>query len=249
MGIWIDVVVLCIILLFVFISAKRGFVRSAVEAVGFIAAVLITFTISTPLSNITYDKIIEPPIMTAITASAEKSVSDFEGDFSKIPQETVKSTVSGAVDSAWDSLPAFLRGSAEKSGAVKEDVKNTLSENLKHGVTSAAETASQTVVKPVITKILSLIYSVFLLIVLMFLVKIIAKALNRVFSFSIIGTANSVLGGVLGIFKGAVIAILFCLLISAAVSFTENGFLIFTKDALKDAVLFKFLIGITPFGF
>ena len=67
MSIVLDLIVLAIILFTVFMSAKRGFVRVALEVVGFIAAVFITFTISTPLVNITYDKIIAPPIVSSVT--------------------------------------------------------------------------------------------------------------------------------------------------------------------------------------
>ena len=63
MNFLLDLIVLAIIAAVALISARRGFVRVAIELVGFIAAIFITFTISTPLASLTYDKIIEPPIV------------------------------------------------------------------------------------------------------------------------------------------------------------------------------------------
>ena len=58
MGIILDLIIAAVIIIEVVISARRGFARVAIELVGFIAAILLTFTISTPLSQATYDKII-----------------------------------------------------------------------------------------------------------------------------------------------------------------------------------------------
>ena len=66
MSVVLDIIVLAIILVTVFLSAKRGFVRVLIELVGFVAAVFISFTISTPLADMTYDKIIEPPIVASV---------------------------------------------------------------------------------------------------------------------------------------------------------------------------------------
>lgn len=220
MSIVLDLVVLAIILFTVFMSARRGFVRVAVEVVGFIAAVFITFTISTPLGNITYDKIIEPPIVSSVSTAAGESTSQ-------------------VVDKAWDSLPEFIKSNSEKIGISKESIDKSIENNIGSGAESAVKAASQNAVKPVVVKFLTLIYSVFILIILLFLVKILAKFINRLFSFSLVGTMNRVLGGILGIPKGIIIAIAFCLVISLAVSFTSGGFLIFTKDAIEGSWFFS----------
>lgn len=220
MSIVLDLIVLAIILFTVFMSAKRGFVRVALEVVGFIAAVFITFTISTPLGNITYDKIIEPPIVSSVSSAAGESTSQ-------------------VVDKTWDSLPEFVKNNSEKIGISKEKIDKSIGENIGEGAEAAVKSASQNAVKPVVVRILSLIYSVFILIILLFLVKILAKFINRLFSFSLVGKMNRVLGGILGIPKGIIIAIAFCLIISLAVSFTSGGFLIFTKDAIDNSWFFS----------
>ena len=90
-------------------------------------------------------------------------------------------------------------------------------------------------------KLISLIYSVFLMIILIFIVKILAKFINRLFSFSIVGSLNRVLGGIVGIPKGIIIAALFCTVVSLIVSVTENGFLIFTGEAVRGSWFFTHL--------
>ena len=225
MSIILDLIVLAIIVLTVLISAKRGFVRTLIELAGFIAAVFITFTISTPLADTTYDKIIEPSVVSSVTSVADTaSISSAE-----------------TVDTFWNELPEWIRSGVEKVGISKDSLNGSISENIGNGVQTAVESASQNVIKPAVTSTLALIYQVILIIVLLALVKPLAKLINKLFSFSVIGTANRILGGVVGVPKGIIYAVAFCLIITLIVSFTQNGFLIFTNDVMEKSFFFSFV--------
>ena len=222
MSIILDLIVLAIIVITVLISAKRGFVRTAVELVGFIAAVFISFTISTPLANTTYDKIIEPSILSTVTSAANTVADD---------------SAAAAVDGIWNRMPDWLKIGVERAGISKESLDGSITDNIQ----SAAESASQNVIKPAVTNTLALVYQVISLIILLVAVKPLARLINKLFSFSIIGTANRVLGGVVGLPKGIIYAIAFCLVITLIVSFTQNGFLIFTGEAMEKSLFFSFV--------
>ncbi len=226
MSIILDLIVLAIIIITVLISAKRGFVRTLIELLGFIAAVFISFTISTPLANSTYDKIIEPSIVSTVTSAVDTAADN---------------SAAAAVDSFWNEIPGWVKGGIEKAGISKESLDGSITANIGNGVQSAVESASQNVIKPAVTSTLALIYQVISLIILLAIVKPLAKLINKLFSFSVIGTANRVLGGVVGVPKGMIYAVAFCLLITLAVSFTQNGFLIFTGEAMEKSLFFSFV--------
>ena len=226
MSIIIDLIVLAIIVITVLFSAKRGFVRTLVEFIGFIAAVFITFTISTPLANATYDKIIEPSILSSVTSAVDTAADN---------------SAAAADEGFWNEMPEWIKSSVEKTGISKESLEGSITENIGNGVQSAVATTSQGVIKPAVTSTLALIYQVIFLIVLLAVVKPLAKLINKLFSFSVIGTANRVLGGVVGVPKGIIYAIAFCLLITLIVSFTANGFLIFTNEAMEKSYFFSFV--------
>lgn len=224
MNLLIDLIVIAIVGLSVLISAKRGFVKVLIEVAGFVAAIIVTFTISTPLADNTYDKIIEPPIVEAAVNAVGES----------------------AQHEAWNALPEFVTENALKLGVSGEDFTGKITENLASGTEAAVKTASQDVIKPIITKILGLIYSVVILVVLLVVVKFLAKIINKMFSFSVIGKANRVLGGIVGVPKGVIFAILFCMVVSLVVKL-YGGFLIFTTQNIEKTFIFKFLADIIPF--
>lgn len=220
MSIALDLILIAIILFFVLTSAKRGFVKVVTETAGFIAAVILAFTISTPLAEITYDKIIEPPVIEAAVNAVGES----------------------AEHEAWNALPDFLISSDTAFfGTTVNSFTEKITVNMSQGVESAVKTASQEVVKPVATKILSLLYSVILVLVLSIVVKFLAKLLNSLFSFSIVGSLNRTLGGVVGAVKGVVVAFILCAVVSLILSFTGKPFLIFSEETINQTYLFKFL--------
>lgn len=227
MSIILDLIIVAIILLFTLISAKQGFVKVIVEVVGLIAAIILTFTISTPLASATYDKMIEPALLKAVTE--------------EVATETDENTV-------LEALPDFISNNTEKLGISLSQISDSISSNISNGTETAVKTASQNVIRPVAVKLIGLIYSVILMVILFFVVKFLAKLINKLFSFSYIGKANRTLGGIIGVFKGIIFAIFFCAIVSLIVSLTKNGFWIFTPECIENSYIFNLLAKIIPFN-
>ncbi len=226
----LDGIIILIVALGVFLSAKKGFVRTLIEVVGFVAAIVIAFTLSSPLASTVYDKMIEPSVVRTVENAAADSAQN----------------ASGAVDAVWNKMPTFITESSFFNLS-KNTVTATIQTETANSGAQLAQTVSESFVKPVATKLLSVLFSVILVVVLLFVVKILAKYINKLFSFSVVGDINRTLGGLLGLVKGAAVAVIFCLIVSLALSFTKNGFLIFTYDAINASYIFKFLMGFSPF--
>ncbi len=221
----IDLIVVGIILLVALISAKQGFVRTVVGVVGFVAAVVIAFTVSKPLADVTYDKVIEPPIVNSISDTASGSLSQ-------------------TVDKVWENIPSFITDNSAELGFSKQSIENALSDEAISSTKDAFIQVSQKAIKPVCTEIVGTIYAVILIILLMIVVRILAKLLNKAFSFSIVGKLNTTLGGMLGIVKGLVIALILCEIIVLIISFTDNGIWIFNNENIAKTTVFKFLTNV-----
>lgn len=227
MGLILDLIIIGIVALMVLLSAKRGFVRTLIEVVGFIAALFIAFTFSSPIATATYDKIIEPAVVKAV-------------------EEATTEAGEAAADTVWATVPDFITNNSERFGLSKDD----LAVNLSGGdgvISDAATSISENIIEPIAVKVLSLVISTLLIVVLLFVVNVLAKLLNKLFSFSLVGKLNRTLGGVVGFFKGILFAVVFCMIVSVIVSFTQNGFLIFTKEAIDSSVIFGTICDLLPF--
>ena len=222
MSIVLDLIVIAIIILMALISAKQGFVRVAVEVAGFIAAIVLSLSLSVSLADLTYQKVIEP----VIVSSVENVTAD---------------TTSSAAENAWNSLPKFIRNNADKIGINKDTITQDISENIGNSAEEIVNSISQNTIKPIAINILKTLYSVILMLVLMVIVKFLARVVNKLFSFSIVGKLNRILGGAFGAVKGIIFAWLFCAIVSLLVSFTQNGIWIFNAENIENTVIFKLL--------
>lgn len=220
----IDLVLLLIIGLAVYFAARKGFIRTVIEAVGLLAAVIITLTVCTPLANATYDKIIEPPLLEAADQEVHSSLDD-------------------AINDAWNKLPDFIQNYAEAEGVVLNEILEN-SSPIESNANKVVAEISQNTIKPIAIKLISALYSLVILTVLLFAVKFLAVSLNKVFSFSFAGKINTFLGGVCGLVKGVAIAFLVCIVIYMVISFTENGIWILTYENIEKTIIFKTLIGL-----
>lgn len=221
MGILLDLILIAFIILMAFISAKRGFVRVAIEVVGFIAAIMLSLNLSVTLADLTYQKVIEPPILS--------SVENVSGD-----------TTASAAEKTWESLPRFIKNNAEKFGINKDALTANIGENIENGASEIVSNVSQNTIKPIAVSILKTIYLLILMSVLMIVVKLLARSVNKLFSFSLVGKLNSALGGTVGIVKGVIFAWIFCVVITLLISLTKNGFWIFNTANIENSYIFKF---------
>ena len=227
-GLILDLIIAAIVILCVFFSARRGFVRTLLELVGFIAAIVIAFTVSSPLADMTYDNIIGPSIVSTVEQTAD-GMSD---------------NVSGKV---WAALPGIIKRNSEKFGIEKETFDDKVKSFVSWEAGDRAEMISQNVTKPVIVKLVGAIYSLIIAILLIFVSKFLARVINKLFTFSIVGKLNTVLGGCIGVLKGAAVALVFCMVISILILISKDGLGIFTAENIESSHLFKLLYGFSPF--
>ncbi len=230
MSLWLDLIIVAIILLLILIYAKRGFVKSVFSIAGFVAAIVLAFYFSTPLSELTYNKVIEPGILSSIETVVNEQGENLEN-------------VSNDV---WEALPGIVKNNAEILNINPDDFIN--SESILEGSKELAQNVSDTVIKPVTVQFFKIIYSLIIFIVLSFVFKFVVKFLNKVFSFSIIGKVNSVLGAVLGAVMGVIVALIFVLLVNFIIS-VSGGFLFFTNEAVNSSKIFRYISELTPIKF
>lgn len=227
MSIILDLIIVAIVVFAAVTSAKKGFVRTAIELFGFILAIILSFTLSTPVSELAYDKFVGPSVVESIT-------------------ESIDTETDSTIDDIWEELPFYVTNSGF-SDVTKEELAESIKNSTEDETIAVAEHISQTVVKPNAVKVISIFISAILVIVLSILIRILARFVNKLFTFSLIGKINTVLGGVLGVGKGIAYSVIFCVIISLIISFTKDGFLIFTYDAIESSILFKFIAGFSPF--
>jgi len=222
MSIIIDLIVVGIIAVNVFITMKKGFMKTALSLISLILAFVIVASVARPASEWIYDTFIEKSVCSTIKNSEEKAEEK-------------------GTEVLWNALPEFVTSSAEKVGFNEQK----LNEIIDRGETKE-ETylrISQEVVKPVAVPVIMVIVEILLFSVLMIVFAIISKLICKVFKAPGLKEANKFLGGVLGFAKGIIIAVIVCYILSLLSSALPQGKLwIFSEESIKSSYIYGTII-------
>lgn len=229
----VDAVLVFGVLLFVYLQAKKGFVRTLIECVGCFLALYVAFGLGGYISDMIYANTIRSGVASSINQTVE---------------EKGKESIDSAVDAVYDIIPKFITNSAADSGFDRSTVERNVEKALMLDSFNAGETIADGVVKPVVTAIMTFGFSVVLSAVLMFLVHKLAKWINGLFRLPILHGVNSFLGGVLGFVKGVIIMFGVVILISIIINVFGYQFYIFTPKMIDKTYLFKIIYSLSPFG-
>ncbi|MGN0557514.1 MAG: CvpA family protein [Acutalibacteraceae bacterium] len=228
----IDAAVILIVAAFVWIQAKRGFVRTIIEVVGCIAAALIAFSAAGYLSNLVFDSTMRKGIVESVDQSIAENGSD---------------SAAKAAEQIWDGLPAFVTGVAEHGGLDKAELARRIDKAVEGGSRDLGRIIADDLIKPIVTALMSFVFAIILFSVLMILVRKLALWVNKAFRLPVLGTMNKVLGGVLGFFKGCIIVFALTMLISLLMAVMNNDLGVFTPERIDATRIFKTLYALSPF--
>ncbi len=208
----LDVILAGIFIALVIAAAKKGFVLTALEVVAIIAALLCSSYISEPIAQISYDMFLK-----------EKTVEMINSEIGE------KATPENLGDVAFNAIPKFATEFAECAGvdiqSVKKSINNTISKAVENGKTDEiGEKVEETCILPIAIPAIRIVLFFVLFAVLLLIFRIIAKAVSKLFKLPIIGTLDTVLGGVVGAVRGYVVLIIISTLFAAMFSVGDSDF-------------------------
>ncbi|MGN0571550.1 MAG: CvpA family protein [Candidatus Fimenecus sp.] len=184
----IDIILLCLFLTAVVISAKKGIVRTVLDIAAFVLTVVIASQIAAPMAKSFYSTFLSERIETRIEDALTSS-------------EAATNTQKAAV--VLESLPDAVKGYIEKAD-IRTDI---LAQKIATGQVGADMAAylnteiAQPICEAVITVLLFLLFCV----VLGCLLQWVAGGIAKMFKLPIVKTANAALGAVFGAAKGVIV--------------------------------------------
>ena len=157
-----------VILLFVaavIVGYKKGFLGTALNVVGFLAALVLAFLLSAPIANGVYKAVVQPSSEKAI----ESALADSAGDL----------TPAESIEKAMDSMPHFVQGLMERKGVTAQTLTNKIGGSVGTAAHDVAVTVTETVAKPVMTLLARCIVFLVLILVLLIVARILEKILGK----------------------------------------------------------------------
>ena len=224
MNILIDLILTIIILIFVIVAYKKGFIASLLDFLGTIIAWIASINLSEFLSLWLYNTFVKTPITDYVYLKLTESANT-------------------AAESLVASIPEFIYTAATTFGI---DINSIISSNSGLEIDTAVSSITSGIVEPIITILIRIIVAILLYIIFAFFIKMLSKLFKNVNKIPIVGSLNKFLGIVLGLLKGALIAMLVCIIFNTILGFSGGGLFGITNQTLNSTYIFSFLNQFNP---
>src|ERR1035437_1226249 len=168
----LDALLVLIVLFVAWRSAKRGFVRTIIEMVGYVLAIIMAFAVASFLSEQIYESLVRPSIVKSIEAN--------------LGEYNIDDNLSKTFNNIKNNIPNYMLTAA----GYNSDTENKISEeilNSKNGVSTAAINIADTLAKPAMIYILNIILIFVLFFLFMLIVRFLAKTINGIFNVPVLG--------------------------------------------------------------
>lgn len=184
----LDGAVILIFILAIIIGCHRGFMKSVVQLVGCILAVLLANMLSPLVAGGLFDSFASEQLQTTLSSN----------------MATVEpEAVTGGIGKVLDKLPQPVVHALEAYGlGTPEDMLQKVQDSLTGGKDAVAEAVVVGVIRPVAVSLLRALCFAILFILFMIAVFIIARIIGRVFRLPLLKQMDGLLGAVIGAAEG-----------------------------------------------
>jgi len=204
----IDLLLVLAWLLMVWVSARRGFFKTALRLGAWIVSVALAGGLSTVLA---------PPAYEFFAAGAVRNMIE-----QNIGAAVESSQAAQAARQVIGELPAALRQLAGVAGISTEG----LIDNLKQGGFSAANAAAlleQSIAAPIATAVIRLLICLALFLLLIVALRFVCKALEKLREVPVFKQTDWMLGAALGTVKGILLVLALALILRSAAALSQGG--------------------------
>lgn len=226
MAIWLDAGILILGLVFVLVGFHRGVIKSLVELVGTVAAVVAAILLSSMIAPAIFDSFIRPPMIEQIQGAIDN---------------TVGQDVAAQVQQILDTLPQFLSQSLAGYGMNADQIGQAM-----NGAADNAAGAVADLIAPVVTDLVKTVLMLILFLVLFIVVRLLARGIDKVFGLPVLRQLNAVLGAVFGVLKCVVFVLILCTVLRVILPMVSTVPEIFSQETIESSVLFQYFYDHNP---
>lgn len=190
-----DAIIVVIFLLFIILGVKRGFVRSVLDLVGTLAAMLVSMWFSGIAAQWFFSTFLQESLTRQIAEALQAA------------------PAADAADAVLSVVPEILRGGLEAFGITSDAINQAVA-----GTSGQAAAAVVAVLSPMVVSVLRGLFALVLFIFLLVIFRILSGVVCRIFRLPVLRQLDKGLGILLGVAQAALITVLLCFCAQALIS-------------------------------
>lgn len=190
-----DAVIVVIFLLFIILGVKRGFVRSVLDLVGTLAAMLVSMWFSGIAAQWFFSTFLQESLTRQIAEALQSA------------------PAADAAEAVLSVVPEILRGGLEAFGITSDAINQAVA-----GTSGQAAAAVVAVLSPMVVSVLRGLFALVLFIFLLVIFRILSGVVCRIFRLPVLRQLDKGLGILLGVAQAVLITVLLCFCAQALIS-------------------------------
>lgn len=216
-----DIALIAVIVFFVFIGKKTGFVRCVLNLIKSVAAFILARFLSEYAAQFVFDKVIKESLAEKINEALIKNI---------LP----------AKQAAWEAIPSFIRNMLSNAGIESENFLQISSA----GTSESMAASSVEAVKSIIVPLISLILLILFFIIISLLLGIVIKLIDRFFDLPVLSALNAFLGALAGALLGVFTVALICAYWNELIMLLPQKAAVFLGELSQSSALIETFAGI-----
>ena len=190
-----DAIIVVIFLLFIILGVKRGFVRSVLDLVGTLAAMLVSMWFSGIAAQWVFSTFLQESLTRQIAEALQAA------------------PAADAAEAVLSVVPEILRGGLEAFGITSDAINQAVA-----GTSGQAAAAVVAVLSPMVVPVLRGLFALVLFVFLLVIFRILSGVVCRIFRLPVLRQLDKGLGILLGVAQAALITVLLCFCAQALIS-------------------------------
>ena len=190
-----DAIIVVIFLLFIILGVKRGFVRSVLDLVGTLAAMLVSMWFSGIAAQWVFSTFLQESLTRQIAEALQSA------------------PAADAAEAVLSVVPEILRGGLEAFGITSDAINQAVA-----GTSGQAAAAVVAVLSPMVVSVLRGLFALVLFVFLLVIFRILSGVVCRIFRLPVLRQLDKGLGILLGVAQAALITVLLCFCAQALIS-------------------------------
>lgn len=225
----LDGVLILILVVTIALGYHRGFIRSIVQLVGLVAAIVVASSLSASLAPMIYDSFVSEPLQQTIVEAVENSGS---------------AAMSEQLEGALNSLPDFLVNAINQNDQATQALDQMQSTVIDSTVV-LAEALVTKVIRPLAIGLFRVVLFIVLVLLLLLVVKLLTALLKPIRKLPVIRQADGLLGAAVGLLK----AIVFVLIAVSVMQLLASSGKLITTAQLDETLLASWVAQNSPLSF
>lgn len=222
---WIwDLAAVAVIVLAGVIGYHRGFFKSVMQLVSGIVALLLAAWLAAPIAGQIFDLFLSDRITDALENRLTETAM------------TGEKTLGDSLDTYVEELPGPLQELLRKNGLNGSEIAQKFSLNGTETARTVAETVVREVLRPGAVKLIELLCFFLLFVVLLVALFFVTKVVNKVLHLPVLRQINGLLGAVVGVAEGLLLACVLCTLLGWRAGMAQEESFI-TEEQMEQTVL------------